>query len=458
MDRDSQEIDEREVAHDAPGSDAPASADRDRDVAQRIEELTPTDGAQVLENLPRQLSADVTEYLDPNTAADVLSEMDPAQAAAVISRMEPPEASMVLAAMEPDDRVDILEHISGPLHDQLLGEMTLAEAAQTRQLEQYPPDTAGGIMTPEVTALDEELTVEQAIEELRRLNEQLEQMFYVYVVDKRGHLVGVLSMRDLIMSRPEKKLSRVMRPTVVSVPATMDQEEVARVFRDRNYLAMPVVDDKNKLLGIITVDDVVDVIQEEATEDVQKMFGAGPEERLSSPWHFSFRKRVGWLIVNLGTAFMAGWVVSMFDPTISKLTVLAVYMPIVAGMGGNTSAQAMSVAIRGLSTGKVDRALLRHLIMREVMVGVLTGLSIGLITAVVAMLWQRKPMLGLVVGLALLINHTLASISGAGIPMLMKKLGFDPAQSATIFATTVTDIAGFFSLLGLAYLFMKYLI
>jgi len=265
-------------------------------------------------------------------------------------------------------------------------------------------------------------------------------------------------MRDLIMSRPDRQLSQIMRPNVVSVPATMDQEEVARVFRDRNYLAMSVVDVQHRLLGIITVDDVVDVIQEEATEDVQKMFGAGAEERLTSPWHFSFRKRVGWLVVNLGTAFMAGWVVSMFDPTIAKLTVLAVYMPIVAGMGGNTSAQAMSVAIRGLSVGKVDRSVMRHLVAREVTVGVLTGITIGLITAIVAFLWQKKPMLGLVVGLALVINHTLASISGAGIPMLMKRLGFDPAQSATIFATTVTDIVGFFSLLGLAYLFMKYLV
>ena len=454
MERDSKQADESDVNAETP-SPAP---DPDRDVAQRIEELTPTDGAQVLENLPREVSADVTEYLDPNTAANVLSEMEPEQAAAVISRMEPPEASMVLAAMEPDDRVDILEHISGPLHDQLLGEMTTAEAAQTRELEQYPPDTAGGIMTPEVTALNEDLTVGQAIEELRRLNETLEQMFYVYVVDKRAHLVGVLSMRDLIMSRPERKLSQIMRPNVMAVPATMDQEEVARVFRDRNYLAMPVVDERNKLLGIITVDDVMDVIQEEATEDLQKMFGAGVEERLTSPWHFSFRKRVGWLIVNLATAFLAGWVVSLFDTTISKLTVLAVYMPIVAGMGGNTSAQAMSVAIRGLATGRVDRAMLRHIIIRETLVGILTGIAIGAITAGVAMMWQRSPWLGLVVAMALIINHTLASITGAGIPMLMKKLGFDPAQSATIFATTVTDIAGFFSLLGLAYLFMKYLV
>src|SRR5438128_159652 len=240
MDRDPNQADESDVNRESP----PPAPDPDRDVAQRIEELTPTDGALVLENLPRELSADVTEYLDPNTAADVLSEMEPAQAAAVIARMEPVEASMVLAAMEPDDRVDILEHISGPLHDQLLSEMTTAEAAQTRQLEQYPPDTAGGIMTPEVTALHEDLTVGQAIEELRRLNETLEQMFYVYVVDKRGHLVGVLSMRDLIMSRPDRKLSSIMRSNVQALPATMDQEEVARVFRDRNYLAMPVVDDK----------------------------------------------------------------------------------------------------------------------------------------------------------------------------------------------------------------------
>jgi magnesium transporter len=456
MDRDSNQIEEHEDQPQEPA--APTPPDPQRDVAHQIEEMPASEGAQVLENLPRQLSADVSEYLDPNTAAGVLAEMDPAQAAAVISTMEPPEASMVLSAMEPDDRVDILAHIRGPLHEQLLGEMPTEEAAETRNLEQYPSDTAGGIMTPDVTALDEHLTVGQAIEELRRLNEQLEQMFYVYVVDKRKHLVGVLSMRDLIMSRPDRRLSQIMRQNVVSVPATMDQEEVARMFRDRNYLAMPVVDGRNRLLGIITVDDVVDVMQEEATEDVQRMFGVGAEERLTSPWHFSFRKRVGWLVVNLATAFMAGWVVSLFDSTIDRLTVLAVYMPIVAGMGGNTSAQAMAVAIRGLATGRVDRTILRHMIAREMTVGLLTGIAIGLITAAVATLWQRKPMLGLVVGLALVINHTLAAMTGAGIPMLMKRLGFDPAQSATIFATTVTDIAGFFSLLGLAYLFMKHLI
>jgi magnesium transporter len=229
-------------------------------------------------------------------------------------------------------------------------------------------------------------------------------------------------------------------------------------MRKYDYLAMPVVDGRNRLVGLITVDDVVDVLEEEATEDVQKMFGAGAEERLNSPWQYSFRKRTGWLMVNLATAFLAGWVVSRFDSTIQKLTVLAIYMPIVAGMGGNASAQAMSVAIRGLAVGKPGRNILREVIYRELWVGVLTGLVIGLITALIAVQWQHNATLGVVVGLALLINHTLACTTGAGIPFAMKRMGFDPAQSATIFATTVTDVIGFFSLLGLAFMFMRWLL
>src|SRR3954471_14444082 len=380
MDRDPNQADEAEVNEQSP-SPAP---DHDRDVAQRIEELTPTDGAQVLETLPREVSADVTEYLDPITAANVLSEMQPEQAAAVIAPREPREASMVLAAMEPDDRVDILEHISGPLHDQLLSEMTQAEAAQTRQLEQYPRDTAGGIMTPQVTALHEDLTVGQAIEELRRMSEELEQMFYVYVVDKRRHLVGVLSMRDLILAKPTRKLGEIMIPNVSALPATMDQEEVARLFDKYGYMAMPVVDARNRLVGIVTVDDVVDVLQEEATEDVQKMFGAGGEERLTSKWQFSFRMRVWWLVVNLATAFLAASVVGAFEDTLKSLTLLAIYMPIVAGMGGNAGAQAMAVSIRGLAVGKVDGARLRQVIWKEMLVGITTGVVVGIITAVVA--------------------------------------------------------------------------
>jgi magnesium transporter len=455
------EADERDEAVEnvAPGDDVADAGRSPVAVASRIEEMPAADGAAVMQGLPAEMSAEVAEYLDPDTAGQILAEMDPTLAASVIADMEAPEASMVLAAMDPDDRVDILEHVPARLHDQLVGEMDAADAAEVRDLEQYPRDTAGGIMTTEVTSLPEDLTVEDAIRELRRLNEELEQMFYVYVVDKRRHLVGVLSMRDLILARPERLLNQMMRPNVMSVPATMDQEEVARLFRKYNYLAMPVVDQRNRLVGLITVDDVVDVIQDEATEDVQKMFGAGAEERLNSPWHFSFRKRVWWLEVNLATAFLAAAVIGVFKEVIEALPILAAYQTIVSGMGGNAGAQTMAVAIRGIALGQVDRQQLRRLFAKELVVGTLTGLAIGFTTWAIAALFHHREhgmALGALVCLALLFNHINACVTGVAIPFVMKWLGFDPAQSATIFATTFTDCGGFFLTLGLAKVFQHF--
>jgi magnesium transporter len=437
------------AANTATAPPAPMAEPSQR-VAEQIEDVPAVDGAEVMHALTAQQAADVAEYLDPNTAADVLAEMDAAEAAHVIEDMETPEASMVLAAMDPDDRVDILEHVSAPLHDELVAELGAEDREEVRQLEQYPPDTAGGIMTTDVTSLYEYISVDDAITLLRRLSQELEQMFYVYVIDRRQHLVGVLSMRDLILALPERRLRDIMIPNVRSVPATMDQEAVANLMRRYGYLAMPVVDDRGRLVGLITHDDVIDVMEEEATEDVQRMFGAGAEERLNSPWQLSFRQRVWWLLVNLATAFFAGAVVGQFEDMLKTLTALAIYMPIVAGMGGNASAQAMAVAVRGLSMGKVDRKLLRHVIYRELLVGLFTGIIVGIVTGAIALTWQGDARLGIVVGLALIINHTLACTTGAGIPFIMKSLGFDPAQSATIFATTVTDVAGFFGLFMLA--------
>ena len=441
----------------AAGLVSAAALDPSAAVAERIEDIPAADGADVLENLPTGTAADVAEYLDPETAGRILSEMDPAIAAGVITDMPAPEASMVLAAMDPDDRVDVLEFVPAPKHDEIVRELDAKDAAEVEQLERYPPDTAGGIMTTDVTSLYEYFTVEQAISELRRLNEELEQMFYVYVIDRRGHLVGVLSMRDLILARPDRLLREVMRPRVTSVPATMDQEQVAKLMRRNGYLALPVTDERNRLIGLITVDDVVDVLEEEATEDVQVMFGAGAEERLTSPWFFSFRNRVVWLLVNLVTAFCAAAVVGFYEDMIAQLAVLAFYMPIIAGMGGNASAQAMAVAVRGLALGQVDRALLARVLYRQFLVGLLTGVVIGFATGAVALVFHSDQgyALGMVVCLALIINHAVACVTGVGIPFVMKSLGFDPAQSATIFATTVTDVVGFFALLGLASVMLR---
>ncbi|MDB5172273.1 MAG: mgtE, partial [Phycisphaerales bacterium] len=296
---------------------SPALMARDERVAKQIEEIPAAEGAQVLRDMSPSEAADVAEYLDPETAGRIFAEMDPEAAARVLEVMEPPEASMVVAAMDPDDRVDVLEQLPDDVHEAIVREMTPKDRAEVDLLEQYPPDTAGGIMTTDVTALSEDLSIEEAVSELRRLREQYEQMFYVYVIDRRRHLIGVLSMRDLILAKPDRRLRQIMRTEVARVPATMDQEKVAQLMRQKGYLALPVVDDQNRLIGLVTVDDVVDVMAEEATEDVQKMFGAGAEERLTSPWTFSFRQRIGWLEVNLLTAFMAAWVISRFESVIS---------------------------------------------------------------------------------------------------------------------------------------------
>lgn len=428
-------------------------------LAAAVGEVDVHSAARVVAGLDPELAGRAMDLVDTERAAAIVSEMDPQRAAEVIEQMTAAEAADVLGEMDPDDRVDVLDEVAEERHDELVAGLDAEIQEEVRRLEQYPPDTAGGIMTTEVTSLYEYLSVGDAIETLRRLSEELEQMFYVYVIDGRGHLVGVLSMRDLILAQPDRILRDLMIPDVRAVPADEDQEAVAELFRRFNYLAMPVVDAKHRLIGLITVDDIVDVLQEETTEDVHKLFGAGAEEKLDSPWFFSFQKRVGWLIVNLGTAFAAASVVAVFSGTIEALPILAVFMPIIAGMGGNASAQAMAVTVRGISVGRVDRRLLRHVLFREFMCGLLTGLTVGIITAAIAFVYSTSTAdsgttrafgLGGVVFCSLLINHTLACVTGAGLPVLMKRLGFDPAQSATIFATTVTDMVGFLALLGLA--------
>jgi magnesium transporter len=424
--------------------------------AERIEEAGSADGADVLEDLPRDRAAGVAEYLDPVTAAGALAEMHPPLAASVIADMRPPEAAMVLAAMRPDDRVDVLAFVPNPLRDVLVAELDADDQAEVRQLEQYPPDTAGGIMTTRVTSLSEHLAVDDAITLLRQLSDDLEQVFYVYVVDPGRRLRGVLSMRDLVLARPDRRLRDVMRHDVRSVPATMDQEEVARVMRKYGYLAMPAVDEQQRLVGLVTADDVAYVLEEEATEDVHRMFGAGAGERLTSPWGFSFSRRLPWMLVNLTLAFSASAVIAAFEGTIAATAVLAVYLPVVAGMGGNASAQAMAVLIRGMAVEGLGPRTWVRVLWRELRVGLLTGLVTGAVAAAVALTFHHDHglTLGLLVGLALVVNHTVACLWGVTIPYVMWRLGFDPAQSATIFTTTLTDVVGFLTLLGLASLFL----
>jgi magnesium transporter len=274
-------------------------------------------------------------------------------------------------------------------------------------------------------------------------------------VDEQDHLIGVMNMRDLLLAAPDRTLESVMRTEVFAFHCFTDREEAAMEFSKRRYFAAPVVDSDQRILGIIKAEQLIQGAQEELVEDLQRMVGAGGDERTSSPVSYSLRKRLPWLHVNLITAFMAAGVVAMFEDIIAKLTVLAVFLPVVAGQGGNAGAQSLAVVMRGLVMREIPRARIKGLVLKETWMGALSGTITGTVTALVAWAWNGNPWLGLVIGLAMIVNLLAAGFSGAFIPIAMKAVGLDPAQCSSIILTTVTDVVGFFAFLGFAVVFQS---
>jgi magnesium transporter len=311
-------------------------------------------------------------------------------------------------------------------------------------------------MNPQVFALSEDLTVGEAITELQG-NRDVEMVFYLYVVDERRHLVGVTSLRRLLLVSPETPLKRIMTTDLISARVDMDQEEVAQQVASYNLLAIPVVDEENKLVGVITVDDIIDVIKDEATEDIYRLAGVAGDERPFTPAGESLRKRLPWLGVNLVTAFVAASVVALFEGTIERITVLAVFMPIVAGMGGNAATQTLTVIVRGIALGDLTWSNSRKALVKEAVVGVGNGVVLGLIAALVAWGTRGNPVLGLVLCAAMIINMFVAATAGTLVPLGLRAANVDPALASSVFITTLTDVFGFFSFLGLATIFMRYL-
>ena len=310
-------------------------------------------------------------------------------------------------------------------------------------------------MNPHVFALAEDMTVGEAITALQG-SRDVEMVFYLYIVDARGHLVGVTSLRRLLLVSPETPLKRIMTADPISARVDMDQEEVARLVASYNLLAIPVVDEHNKLAGVITVDDVIDVIKDEATEDLYRLAGVSSDERVFTPAGESLRKRMPWLIVNLATAFLAAAVVSVFQHTIDGWAALAVFMPIAAGMGGNAATQTLTVIIRGLALGELTWSNSRKALAKNLIVGVANGVVTGTIAALVAWAMNGDIRLGIILGLALVTNLFVAGLVGTLIPLGLKALKVDPALASTVFITTFTDVCGFASFLGLATLFTRY--
>ncbi|UCD71105.1 MAG: magnesium transporter [Syntrophobacterales bacterium] len=395
---------------------------------------------------------------DSEKAAEVLSEIDKASGVQLLEGMERARITEILQAMSSDDRADFISELPEELAEEILNLMAKKHSDQVEDLLSYQEDTAGRIMTPDFFALTGETSAKEAIEAIQKASEA-EMVFYVFVVDDRGHLVGVISLRQLITVPPTKKLKEIMVTDVISVRTDMDQEEVARVVEKYNILAVPVVDEENKLVGIITVDDIIDVIREEETEDIMRMAGTHEDEFVYRDNVFKVsRFRLPWILTNLLGGLITGYLLWLFRMTIRDVLALVTFIPVITAMGGNVGVQSASIMVRGFATGRVDFDSLKRFLFREVRVGVIMGATCGFAVGLVGYFWHGNPTIGLVVGTAMVVAMTIASTMGTLTPAFFKKIKVDPAIASGPFVTTANDITGILVYFGVATLFLKYLI
>jgi magnesium transporter len=387
---------------------------------------------------------------------EAVSELGPEAGAALLATRSAEEIARLAQEIPSDDAAALIDYLPEELSAAVLDLMRPKQSGEVENLLEYAEQTAGRIMNPHVFALREDMTVGEAITELQT-NRDVEMVFYLYVIDERRHLVGVTSLRRLLLVSPETPLKRIMTTDIISARVDMDQEEVARQVASYNLLAIPVVDAENKLVGMITVDDVIDVIKDEATEDIYRLAGVTGDERAFTPAAESLRKRLPWLGVNLVTAFLAASVVALFEGTIDRITALAVFMPVVAGMGGNAATQTLTVIVRGIALGELTWSNSRKALLKEAAVGAGNGIVLGLVAALVAWATRGSAVLGLVLCAAMIINMLVAATAGTLVPLGLRAANVDPALASSVFITTLTDIFGFFSFLGLATLLMQFM-
>jgi len=413
-------------------------------------EADPHDAADILEALEDEAAADLVAGLDVETAADVLEEMQDEAAADILEEMQDEAAADILEELPADEAADIVGELEPGARASLLGRMAEDKADDIRELLAYPADSAGGLMNPEVATLPAALSAGEAIEALRRLHEHLEHLSYVYVVDPEDRLLGVVSFRELVFARPGTALDEVMMAGPVAVRPETDRSEVGDLIQRYNLLAVPVVDHRGVLMGIVTIDDVLEEVQQEATEDIATMVGAGKAETIYTSVAHSVRSRLPWTAVNLGTALLVAAVVSQFEPVISRLAVLAAYMPVVASVGGNSGAQSQAVVIRAMAVDTIPTHWVRRVMLRSGLVGLFNGIAVGVLSGIIAGLFTHQYRIGVVIALAALANLVVANLVGSGIPILLDKLGKDPALASNIFMTMITDLVGFGGFLAIA--------
>ncbi|MFM1943268.1 MAG: magnesium transporter MgtE [Verrucomicrobiota bacterium] len=420
--------------------------ERDLTTAGRLLETLPEEEVvQTLSSLPPEIAASLVSQLQTAYAAELLQSAEPSLLKTIARQLEPAHAAAIFARLPHDTREAFIQHLPQKLKQAV------------REHLEFPENSVGRLMSTQLLAFRETTRVRDAIEKIRSLAQKRYPLSYTYILNDADQLVGVINMRDLMLAQPSQSLEQVMRRDLFTLHPFTDCEEATSELSKRRYFAAPVVDSENRLLGIVRVEQLVQDVQDELASDIQQMFGAGKDERAFSPVTTSLRNRLPWLFVNLATAFLAAAVVAGFENIIAQLTVLAVFLPVVAGQGGNAGAQSLAIVMRGIVMREIPKHKIITLVFKETWLGVITGTITGLTTALIAWIWYQNPFLGLVVGLGMLVNLAAAGLAGAAIPLLMRKLHLDPAQCSSIILTTVTDVVGFFAFLGFASLFQSQL-
>ncbi|MBI1734963.1 MAG: magnesium transporter [Candidatus Rokubacteria bacterium] len=431
---------------------------REERLADVLADQHAADVSRVLRELPLPDQVRVFRLLAPPDAGAVLSELDDQTLLELVRALDEVEVSRIFDQMPSDHVVEVVEELPPEHAEKLLDLMVEEEKSEeVQELLEYEEGTAGRLMSTNFVAVNEDATVAHAIEHIRKAATR-DGAFYLYVVDDHDHLVGLVPLHRLLTADPATAIRDIRLPDVETVRVQTDQEEVARLVQHHNLLEMPVVDDNHRLLGTIGVDDVIDVMAEEATEDIQRLGGAAGDETVFDPPETVFKRRMVWRLVNLGTAMVAAAVIGLFETSIQTLAMLAVFMPIVASMGGIGTMQTATVVIRGIALGDLTPGMLARVLRKELWLGVVTGVANGLILALVAYAWKGQALLAGILGVALVLNMLVAAVVGTLVPVALRTFRIDPAIASSVIITTFTDVFGFFSFLGLATLLMSFLL
>ena len=429
----------------------------DEQLAEMIEFIHPVDILEVIHEYKEDEDV-IMKRLPSEILAEIVDEEEDEEKYGLLSHFSDTEQMVILEEMSSDEITDLVSVLDEAESEDVLSKVNVEDRQEVRELLSYDADTAGGLMATEFISLSQHMSVLQTLEYLQKAAQDAEMAYYLYVVDQSNVLTGVVSLREIVAHSFDTLIRDIANPNVISVPASTDQEEVARIFSKYSFLMMPVVDEHDHILGVITVDDVMDIIEEENTEDIHRLAQINEEEKVDGSLIESLKSRLPWLLINLLTAFLASSVVAVFSGTIEKVVALAAVNPIIAGMGGNAGTQSLTIVVRGIALGELTGDNARRVFFKEFGVGILSGVSIGLVVALICGVMQQNPIFGLVVGLAMLLNMAFATIAGYAVPVILKKINVDPALASSVFVTTVTDVLGFFFFLGLATLFLPYLI